>query len=76
MDKTQVLDKAISLANKVNNKLTYTLEKQKQKLANKVFDNNKYVQEFIANFDNEYEYTYFDESGFGTLIILLPLIFP
>lgn len=63
MDKTQVLDKAISLANKVNNKLTYTLEKQKQKLANKVFDNNEYVQEFIENFDNEYEYTYFDEYG-------------
>ena len=60
MDKTQVLDKAIKLANKVNNNLTYTLEKQKQKLANKVFDNNEYVQEFIKNFDNEYEYSYFD----------------
>lgn len=63
MDKTQVLDRAISLANKVNNKLTYTLEKQKQKLANKVFDNNEYVQEFIKNFDKEYEYTYFDNGG-------------
>ena len=63
MDKTQVLDKAISLANRVNNKLTYTLEKQKQKLANKVFDNNEYVQEFIKNFDKEYEYTYFDNGG-------------
>ncbi len=63
MDKTQVLDKAIKLANKVNNKLTYTLEKQKQKLANKVFDNNEYVQEFIKNFDNEYKYTYFDNGG-------------
>ena len=63
MDKTQVLDKAIKLANKVNNKLTYTLKKQKQKLANKVFDNNEYVQEFIKNFDNEYEYTYFDNDG-------------
>lgn len=64
MNKTQVLDKAISLANRVNNKLTYTLEKQKQKLANKVFDNNEYVQEFIKNFDYEYEYTYFDRDGF------------
>ena len=63
MDKTQVLDKAIKLANKVNNKLTYTLEKQKQKLANKVFDNNEYVQEFIKNFDKEYGYTYFDNGG-------------
>lgn len=63
MDKTQVLDKAIKLANRVNNKLTYTLEKQKQKLANKVFDNNEYVQEFIKNFDKEYEYTYFDNGG-------------
>lgn len=59
----EVLDKTADDIRKANAQATSTLAEEKRKLAEQVFDNSEYIKEYVKNFYNKFEDSFFDDDG-------------
>ena len=59
----EVLDKTADDIRKANAQATSTLAEEKRKLAEQVFDNSEYIKEYVSNFYDKFEDSFFDDDG-------------
>ena len=64
MNKTiKLLDNTTKLINNITSKTNNIISKQKEKLAYKIFNDNKYIKNYIQHFYNNFEYSFINNDG-------------